>query len=683
MRSPGPWRPTPRRAAAGLALCFVVWALFVGVATARAQHRPFRLDDLGRIRGISDVQLSPDGSRAVYVRTMTDFAADRTMSELVLLTIETGESSVLARGSSPRWSPDGRWIAFRTTESGAPAIVLHEVATGARRHLVNIDETDHFLGRVEKNFAWSPDGKWVAYIGADPAPPAADEEGIRVFERILYKTRTGFSDNRRSHVWLVPVDGGEPRVLTPGEYDEHSLSWSPDARRIVFASNRSADPDNAHADDLWTVDIQTGEVVRLTATPQTEYLPAWSPDGRHIAFRGNVRPRNTKDSSAEDSQLFLLDLATGDRRSLTASLDRRVAALRWDPRGGGVYFTAPDQGTTHVYRVDLATGTIRRITDGEVQVTSFSLDARGRTIAWVQSSVTRPAEVWVARSDGARARQVTREHETLLEEVAFQPADSIWFTSHDGTPVHGWIMRPAGASPGQRVPMILSVHGGPHGMYGWGFSEQFQLLAAAGYAVLYINPRGSTGYGQAFSDGSVLNWGGGDYGDLMAGVDHALARFPWLDPERMGVTGGSYGGFMTNWIVTQTDRFRGAVSRASVSNLISFYGTSIYPDLIEVEFNGEPWRNWSLLWQWSPLAHVERARTPTLLLHGENDNDVPFSQAEEMFIALKKLGVETVLVRYPGEGHGIRRPKHRLDMYRRTQDWFDRYVKGLRTADAR
>src|SRR5690606_31607785 len=171
MRSPGPWRPTPRRAAAGLALCFVVWALFVGVATARAQHRPFRLDDLGRIRGISDVQLSPDGSRAVYVRTMTDFAADRTMSELVLLTIETGESSVLARGSSPRWSPDGRWIAFRTTESGAPAIVLHEVATGARRHLVNIYETDHFLGRVEKNFAWSPDGKWVAYIGADPAPP--------------------------------------------------------------------------------------------------------------------------------------------------------------------------------------------------------------------------------------------------------------------------------------------------------------------------------------------------------------------------------------------------------------------------------------------------------------------------------------------------------------------------------
>jgi dipeptidyl aminopeptidase/acylaminoacyl peptidase len=658
--------------------------LFSGVLLPLpAQERSFGFDDLGRIRGISDVELSPDGAQLVYVRGTTDFAADRTMTEMVLVSVATGESRVIAQGRAPRWSPDGRWIAYRGRSAGGPGIVLYDLATGASRGLVDLHETDHFLGRVDKGHAWSPDGKWIAYIGTEPTPSTGTEEGIRVFERILYKTRTGFSDNRTSHIWVVPVKGGEPRMLTSGEYDEHSLSWSPDSKQIVFASNRSSDPDNDHSDDLWTVELASGEVSRLTETVETEYSPAWSPDGRWIAYRGNVRPRNTKDSSAEDSQLFLLGLSDGSSRSLTAAFERRVGALSWDPRGDALYLTAPDHGATHLYRVDSSGGEVRPVTSGAVQVRSFSLDAKGRTLAWIQSSVTQPPEVWVARSDGSRARQLTREHEGLLRDVALQDADSIWFTSFDGTPVQGWIMRPAEVSEGGRVPMILSVHGGPHGMYGWGFSDQFQLLTTAGYAVLFINPRGSTGYGQAFTDGSVLNWGGGDYQDLMAGMDHALARFPWLDADRLGVIGGSYGGFMTNWIVTQTDRFRGAVARASVSNLISFYGTSIYPDLIEVEFNGEPWNNWALLWQWSPLAHVHRATTPTLLLHGENDNDVPFSQGEEMFIALKKLGVETALVRYPGEGHGIQRPVHRLDMHRRTLDWFDRYVKSARTTAAR
>jgi dipeptidyl aminopeptidase/acylaminoacyl peptidase len=222
---------------------------------------------------------------------------------------------------------------------------------------------------------------------------------------------------------------------------------------------------------------------------------------------------------------------------------------------------------------------------------------------------------------------------------------------------------------------VLYIHGGPHGMYGYALNDRFQLMAAHGYAVVFINPRGSAGYGQTFSDGSVLNWGGGDYKDLMAGLDYALARNAWMDSERLGVIGGSYGGFMTNWIVTQTHRFKAAVSIASVSDLISFYGTSLYSDLIEAEFNGMPWDNWAMLWQWSPISHVKGVTTPTLLLHGEVDHDVPITQAEEMFVALRKQGVPATLVRYPGEGHGFRTPQHIRDEQRRTVEWFAQYLQ--------
>jgi dipeptidyl aminopeptidase/acylaminoacyl peptidase len=236
-------------------------------------------------------------------------------------------------------------------------------------------------------------------------------------------------------------------------------------------------------------------------------------------------------------------------------------------------------------------------------------------------------------------------------------------------------MKPNGWRAGRKYPLILSIHGGPHGMSGWAFNPAFQVYAARGYAVLFVNPRGSSGYGQKFSDGTLNEWGGGDYKDLMTGVDEALRRYPWIDQNRMGVTGGSYGGFMTNWIITQTPRFKAAVASASVSNLISFYSTSLYQDLVHAEFGGFPWDNYDLLWQWSPLKYVKQAQTPTMFLHGEQDNDVHITQAEEMYTALRRRGVESVFVRYPREGHGLREPKHRVDALERTLGWFDRFLK--------
>lgn len=297
-------------------------------------------------------------------------------------------------------------------------------------------------------------------------------------------------------------------------------------------------------------------------------------------------------------------------------------------------------------------------------------------IAFTLSDARHPAEVWGAVFGRIETlRRFSSHNDELTRTLDFVQPEFLSFKSFDGVRVDGWLMKPAGWRADRKYPLILSIHGGPHGMYGWAFSASFQAYAARGYAVLYLNPRGSSGYGQKFTDGTLNEWGGGDYKDLMAGVDEALRKFSWIDQNRMGVTGGSYGGFMTNWIITQTPRFKAAVAVASLSNLISFYSTSLYQDLIHAEFGGFPWDNYEQLWQWSPLRYIKQAQTPTLLIHGEQDHDVHITQAEEMYTALKYRGVDTVLVRYPREGHSFREPKHRVDALERTLAWFDRYLK--------
>jgi dipeptidyl aminopeptidase/acylaminoacyl peptidase len=287
----------------------------------------------------------------------------------------------------------------------------------------------------------------------------------------------------------------------------------------------------------------------------------------------------------------------------------------------------------------------------------------------------RPAEVWSAVGSGQPLQRLSGHNDSFVKSVRFVVPEEFTFPSFDGTTIQGWIMRPPGCRDDRKCALVLNIHGGPHGMYGWSYNPNFQTFVSRNLAVLYLNPRGSSGYGQKFSDGTINEWGGGDYKDLMLGVDEALRRYSWIDGNRLGVTGGSYGGFMTNWVITQTPRFRAAVAAASVSNLISFYSTSLYQDLVHAEFGGFPWDNYELLWQWSPLRYVRQVQTPTLFIHGENDNDVHITQAEEMYMALKRRGVDSVFVRYPREGHGLREPKHRVDSLERTIAWFERYLK--------
>jgi dipeptidyl aminopeptidase/acylaminoacyl peptidase len=623
--------------------------------------------------------------------------------------------------SNPRWSPDNKSIAFIATHEGQHGIWISGPDRRIPRFVASVRDTDFFVTYAGESLTWSPDSKSIAYISAseeaeadaNPGPGANDDP--RVIDRIQYKSRTSFSDRLRTHVWLTDVELPQPRQLTSGSFYDHALSFSPRGDEIAFVSNHELDPDANNNSDIFAVDLR-GQVRQITQTAGCEYEPVWSPDGKWIAYSATKREVTTIDSVAEDTHIWVMAASGDDRRELTTAQDRRARNPRWRSDSRSVYFSAGDHGQTLVYEYDIERGRVRPVfgatdssrtgasdtavkgsldstspvaIDQRIQVTSFSVSnqldgiefASGpnriggqfTTMAVVISDPSHPGELWIGRGD-VLARY-SSHNEAFRRSFGFSEPDEFRFKSFDGSEIQGWVMKPAGWREDRKYPMILSIHGGPHGMFGYAFNSAFQVYAARGYAVLYLNPRGSSGYGQKFSDGTINEWGGGDYKDLMLGVDEALRRYPWIDSSRMGVTGGSYGGFMTNWVITQTQRFKAAVSVASLSNLISFYSTSLYQDLIHAEFGGFPWDNFDLLWQWSPLRYVRQVQTPTLFIHGEQDNDVHITQAEEMYMVLRRRNIETVLVRYPREGHGLREPRHRVDALERTLSWFDRYLK--------
>ncbi len=621
--------------------------------------------------------------------------------------------------STPRWSPDSNSIAFLSAHDemdGLWVIKLDKPDKPEPRFIAPITATNFFITYAGEPFSWSSDSRRIAYISAkaespEPSARSRRDDDPRVIDRIQYKSRTSLSDNRRTHVWVVDVERPQPLQLTSGLFYDHAVDFSPRGDEILFLSNHEPDPDANNNSDIFAVDLG-GQTRQITQTRGCEYSPAWSPDGKSIAYTATTRDVTTIDSVAEDAHLFVIPAAGGAGKELATDHDRRVRNPHWSPDGRWIIYLAGDRGYTNLFRTSSDGGRVSRfslfVLDSQIagtfappeskqisdqtllqpfQITGFSVSNRTVTarrenttevtypLVMTLGNALRPSEVWAGAGGLIPLRRLSAHNDSLLRSWRLVSPEEFTFPSFDGTEIQAWLMRPPGCSSDRKCPLILSIHGGPHGMYGWSFNPTFQVYVARNYGVLYLNPRGSSGYGQKFSDGTINEWGGGDYRDLMMGVDEALKRNSWIDPERLGVTGGSYGGFMTNWIITQTPRFRGAVAVASLSNLISFYSTSLYQDLIHAEFGGFPWDNFELLWQWSPLRFVRQAQTPTLFIHGENDNDVHITQAEEMYMALKRRGVETVLVRYPREGHGLREPKHRVDALERTLAWFDRYVK--------
>ena len=668
--------------------------LLLGFQLIIAQS-PITIESLRELPAVSAPQLSPDEQFLLYIVTRTDIKQDKKRNTLMILDIaQNRKYELIQDASDPKWAPDGQRISF--TGTFGPIYGVYAASVIIKKNKISLDvpvlvaaihRSNHFLGHpTQKNYEWSPNGNYIAFVSADTSSCSSTNSGNdpRVVERLLYKSRTSFSDNCLTKIYLAQPNGKLVKCLTPGSFDSHSLSWSPDSKQIAFISNRTENPDYNYNNDLWTVEIESGNIRRISNSPGTENYPAWSPNGEWIATTSTKRPLNTKDSPAENTSIeaFNLNEASVNRdkstygnlfssESKTANFNRRANQPTWGQVNGQLYFTARNEGKNYIYITEK--GKIPSIiSKPNHYVRDFHL---GKTkLVYAASEADRPTEIYLLNLDDLAVTQLTFEAFSWRANHGFAQLEDFWFDSFDGTKVQGFIAYP-NPLPSAPIPVIHRIHGGPHGMYGMGFDEFNQLLVANGYAVVFINPRGSTGYGQEFADGTYQAWGGGDYKDLMIGMDVALDKYNFLDRKRMGVTGGSYGGFMTNWVVTQTDRYKAAVSVASVSNLISFYGNSLYQLLIETEFNGLPWDNYDLLWHFSPMRHIDQVNTPTLLIHGEDDNDVPITQAEEFYIGLMKQNIPTRFVRYPNEGHGVRQPQHREHYYREILNWFNIYLK--------
>jgi len=457
-------------------------------------------------------------------------------------------------------------------------------------------------------------------------------------------------------------------------------SWSPDGSALAFAADMDQRNELTYERaDLWIV-TTGGEVTRLTDDEFNYSNPVWSPDGRFLVARGgaglDVVIRERWDHGAP-SDLFLVPADGGPIRNLTGDWDLMPGAVTWDPAGESVLFPAGVSGENHLFRLDLDSGEVVQVTHGERMLGGLTFSPDLSWMAYTASEPTSPGDLFSARLDGSEERQLTSLNTDLLAELRLQAPRNLHFNSQDGTEIEGWIIPPPGWEEGDggSYPMILTIHGGPHGAYGSGFMFEQQLLAAQGYFVLYTNPRASTGYGEAFRWGIWGGWGFKDYEDIMAGVDHALARYP-IDESRMGVTGYSYGGYMTNWIITQTDRFAAAVSGASISNWMSDYGTADIPRTKESEFYGPPWEKESLdlLLRSSPIVHAKGVSTPTLFVHGEADLRVPIEEAEQMYTALHKQGVPARFIRYPDSYHGGWTSWRLLHRYWSSIQWWDEWL---------
>lgn len=636
------------------------------------------------IQSVGDVHLSPDGKNVACV--ITSAKNNSTQTNIVLIDTLSKKQKTLAEGESPQWSPDGKLIAYLGDNNGVTAIFIYDAVNDSNEFLVNIYESGYFIDHYAvNNFCWSPDGKAIAYVSTETFTKSDSNPLCREFTHLLYKSKGGrgrqvYADNRRTHIWIISIKEKISKPVFINEHNQHSISFSPDGKKICFISNTTGTPDINQWSRVFSADVSNGEVNKISNEKGSAFLPSWSPDGKYVAYLGITSEISTNDSPAEDTQLYIIPSSGGVAKCLSRSLDRRIEQISWDASSTSIYFTAGNAGDSILSRVSILSGESESIISTQGKVTEYSIGNDGKQIIYVHTDTTHVADVFIYDVENRTKIQLTHFSGDLLKDCTLQPAETFWYKSFDGTNVQGWVIKPYNFAIQNKYPLILVIHGGPHNMFGYEFEDRMQLLSANGYGILFINPRGSSGYGKEFSNGCMKAWGEGDYEDLMYGVDAAIENNNWIDAARLGVTGQSYGGYMTNRVITKTKRFKAAVADGSISNLISFAGTSLYHSLMESEYQLSVYDNYDALWKCSPLRDVKNVSTPVLFLHGETDNEVPISQAEEMFIALKKLGVTTLFVQYAGEGHGWRpdlKPNAKVDLLTRMINWFNKFLKNV------
>ena len=710
---------SPRAAAIIAALVLA----FAGAHHAAAQRPGYTPELYYQLVGVSDVAVSPAGDHVAFTVTRVVEEENRRHRSVWLQALSSGRpvgspyqvTSPGASSSGPRWSPDGSLLAFSSSRGDDPNSVWFLRVGGAG------GEAFHIEG-VDAPPVWSPDGSLIAFAkapdedqgggrgtgagGSDGAGGPDERRGWiapdaisrtldaeRFDGRVVTSTRykqdgrlafqPHYSTRGKRQIMVADAAGGEPRQITRLDFDAGEPVWSPDGRIIFFAGDEAEDDElsSENTGDIWAVDPRGGTVRRLSTNPGSEGSPAPSPDGRALAFL------STPERGAQ-TDLFVVDVGSdghyrGTPRNLTAAWDLRPGAPVWTPDGSAVLFAAGVRGDSHLFRVDVressgaAAAPVRQVTRGARRLSSFSFTDAGDFMAFTATDAVTPGELYVGATDGSTEQKVTGFNDAWLSEVTLMPAEELTWTVADGTEVQGWLVRPVGFREGGSHPMVLKIHGGPHSAYGNTFFPTFHVLSAAGFFVLYPNPRGSSGYGHDFQYATRGEWGIVDREDYLAGVDAALEAYPEIDPGRLGVSGGSYGGFMTNWLTATTDRFHAAVTSRSITNWESWWGTSDAQGLTEYEFFGPPWEQRDLYRRLSPISYVENVTAPTLIIHSEQDYRTPIGDGEQWFMSLRKLGVPVELVRYPRSSHGLSRtgePWLLVDRLERLRSWLEHYL---------
>jgi dipeptidyl aminopeptidase/acylaminoacyl peptidase len=665
----------------------------------RGKKRGVEIEDICRLRVITSAAISPDEKRVAY--TVETVADDRRkyFSHLYVVDIGSGRSQQYTFGEvhdrGPVWSPDGGQMAMISTRNKKTGIYIIPSAGGAER-LVIQEEGDF------SEVSWTPDGRTLVYqfryhdSHAEPDEQKKKEAPVfRHITRLHYRLNgVGFLPEDRFQVWKVDIASGKATRLTTGRRDNLSPAVSPDGRLVAYTSNRSKDPDmDSLRDDLFVISINGGRERRIPTPPGPVRAPAFSPDAKRIAYLGHDNPDDRgwvtnfhlwtvglkgKPAAKDLIRSFdrqLMDQTLGDLGE-TFQLTRPY----WTPDGKRLYFVASDTGSTHVFYVPASGGLPTRVTKRNCHVRCASLNGRGKRIATVVSDLDTPGEVEAipAVYHGDRIPTVlTASNKALFSGIALPKVREIWFSAYDGTELQGWLVTPPNLKRRRKHPAILEIHGGPQAQYGFTFFHEMLLLASQGYVVFYSNPRGGGGRGMTFAEAIVGDWGSIDYADCMAAADY-LAGLPYVDPKRMGVTGGSYGGYMTNWIVGHTHRFRAAVTQRSVVDLHSFIGSSDVGFNFHRTFEGFPWTAPETYRRCSPLTYAKQVATPLLILHSEQDLRCSIEQAEQLFVTLKLMKKTVELVRFPDEPHGLSRhgrPDRRLARLQWVIRWFDRYLK--------
>jgi len=655
--------------------------LLIGAQASDAQG--LSSSDLSHLRSVGSVELSPDGRRIAYSVTMRD-RPGRPWGQLWIIDLDTKKSVRVGgekdSGGGPLWSPDGKWIAFDGHQGEKSGLFVARPDGSEVTFLASLEGTNSPLPGAGQDFTWSPDGKQIAFISSTPGAEAAEASGDpMVITRYLYKPDAGegmtrFNDNLRLHIFVVDVSSKQVRQLTQGNTDEHSIDWSPDEKEILFVSNREPNQDEFFNYDIFTLKVSDNSIRRLTATESNEYEPLWSPDGKRIVFRGTRRGLTDRETTMEDTHVWVMNADGSDRREIGAVLDDRQGVPRWSPDGSAVYFTVQERGSFHLVRLPISSGKPEYVLKDRGAVSAWSLGKDG-TIAYGFASPHDMSELYL-KTGGAAPRKLTDLNVELFAGKQIAEVESFTFISNDNKfEVEAFLTKPLGMTGTSKHPLIVNIHGGPHGQNGPVFSFKNQVYAAHGWATLNVNFRGSSGYGQKFADAVFGDQNGNEGQDVLYGVSAAVRRYLWIDRERMGIEGVSYGGQLTDWLITQTNEFKAAIPIAGIANLVSYNYMTYYNQYEEMEF-GQFLHQGNLMdvaWERSALKHVAAAHTPTMLMHGENDNDVPIAEAEQFFIALKDVGTEAIFVRYPREGHGLSEVKHNIDATDRCIAWYEKH----------